>query len=873
MSAALDMARLINVHQVGGKTIAQCPACAKSGEDEAGEHLVIQADGKFGCILHPGSEGAEHRRRIFALAGTNDKSTSRTPQSKTAKIHPTLDAAAKAAAWAVGQQKGHEWRETRRDMYQDADGHEVAAVLRFERIDGTTDSDGKAIKSFRPVHAVPGGWKLGDPPGLWPLFNLPKVMESTGPVFVCEGEKAASAGIANGLNCTTSAHGAKAAGKTDFRPLKDRDVIFLPDRDKAGRGYAKTAAKRAHAAGAKSVKILELPGLPAKGDLADYVMLRSGQSPETIRAEIERLAASAPVWAPPADDDEGTEPDHNDDTIIVLPGGRVSITQSADNIFRRIAPSHELFIRGGSVMELREDDNGVLRLDILRAQSFRSRIEKLGMLVAWRVGSDSSPVLKPVICPTDTAEGILACQPAAALLPKVRGLTACPVLVEVDGNVLVLAKGYHAANGGLLVTAGKTPPEMKIAEAIEVLRLLVADFDFSTPSDRSRALASFITPALRLGGWLCSHIPIDVAEADKSQSGKTYRQKLVFAAYAEEPYRIALRDGGVGGLDESIQQALITGRPFIQIDNVRGRLDSQYIEMMTTAGGTVGARVPHRSEVLIDARHFLLMITSNGVETTRDLANRSSIVRIRKRANHAFRTFPEGDLLDHVKANQSRFLGAIFAVIRAWYVAGKPKTTDTRHSFSEWGQVLDWIVRNILGEAPLMDGHEQAQERVSNPALTWLRRVALAIESDQRLDEEIMAASIGEVCEDHSIEIPGLREAGDEGSRNKRVGVLMKKAFGDEELIEIDRFRVRRTEKEHYYQAEQQYKMLRAYVFSIQLPEQPEPPEQPSELPKNTPHFTESYTPSSGGSGNSSPPSVEDEERIAIQSEGSLDDL
>jgi len=149
----------------------------------------------------------------------------------------------------------------------------------------------------------------------------------------------------------------------------------------------------------------------------------------------------------------------------------------------------------------------------------------------------------------------------------------------------------------------------------------------------------------------------------------------------------------------------------------------------------------------------------------------------------------------------------------------------------------------FLRKLPLLNGHSEAQERVSNTALTWLRRVALAVEADKRLDEEIMAGSIGELCEDHGIEIPGLRDAGDEVGRNKRVGILMKKAFGEAAELSIDRYHVRRTEKDHYYQAEQQYKTLRAYVFNLQLPEQPEQPElpelpeQPLELSKNPPIF------------------------------------
>ena len=66
---SLDIARLEKVRQVGGKTIARCPACAEEGNDEKGEHLVIMPDGRFGCVAHPGAAGKSHRQRIFAMAG------------------------------------------------------------------------------------------------------------------------------------------------------------------------------------------------------------------------------------------------------------------------------------------------------------------------------------------------------------------------------------------------------------------------------------------------------------------------------------------------------------------------------------------------------------------------------------------------------------------------------------------------------------------------------------------------------------------------------------------------------------------------------------------------------------------------------------
>ena len=67
---SLDLSKLQNVREQGGKTIARCPACAERGMDETGEHLIIQADGRFGCVVHPGAAGKPHRQRIAKLVGT-----------------------------------------------------------------------------------------------------------------------------------------------------------------------------------------------------------------------------------------------------------------------------------------------------------------------------------------------------------------------------------------------------------------------------------------------------------------------------------------------------------------------------------------------------------------------------------------------------------------------------------------------------------------------------------------------------------------------------------------------------------------------------------------------------------------------------------
>jgi hypothetical protein len=390
---------------------------------------------------------------------------------------------------------------------------------------------------------------------------------------------------------------------------------------------------------------------------------------------------------------------------------------------------------------------------------------------------------------------LLESLPARNLLPNVVVLVSCPVFAKLGEGTRLLGPGWHPVGGGLFVTGGESPPRVPLSEAVQVLGVILNDFDFQSPGDRSRALASLIAPGLRFGSWLINPLPVDIGEADSSQSGKTYRQKVVAAIYRETPNVVVQRAGGVGGLDESLSQKLIDGRPFILFDNLRGRLDSPFLESILTAPGTMPARVPHRGEVQVDPRGFVFQITSNGVELTRDLANRASLIRIRKRpAGYGFKIYPEGDLHAHVAANQPYILGCVFAVIAEWADKGQPRTADTRHDFREWAQVLDWIVQNILHAAPLLDGHEDARQRVSDPRRNWLRALCIAMR-DAKCTGEFSATRIAEFALENDIPPPGIRSDADEMAAARKIGTAMAAIFGEKDEVEIDGFRINRARR------------------------------------------------------------------------------
>lgn len=120
---------------------------------------------------------------------------------------------------------------TRIDDYKNPASQLVMLVLRFDNI-------GQPGKHYRPAHPVGGGWAIGDPVGMLPLFNLPDLYSRPSEqVYVVEGEKAAAALMRAGYLATTSAHGAKSPSRSDWTPLAGRAVCIWPDNDDAGFHY------------------------------------------------------------------------------------------------------------------------------------------------------------------------------------------------------------------------------------------------------------------------------------------------------------------------------------------------------------------------------------------------------------------------------------------------------------------------------------------------------------------------------------------------------------------------------------------------------------------------------------------------------------
>src|SRR5262245_33549755 len=155
------------------------------------------------------------------------------------------------------------WREVARYPYEDQDGNLLFEAARYLKPDGEKvfrqrrpDGHGGVIWNLDGIERVP--------------YRLPELLKAE-TVYLPEGEKDVHAleewGLVASCNPGGSGSSHLYTGWADF--FRDRHIVILPDNDDPGRKHA-AAVAAALLSVAASVRVLELPGLPPKGDVTDW---------------------------------------------------------------------------------------------------------------------------------------------------------------------------------------------------------------------------------------------------------------------------------------------------------------------------------------------------------------------------------------------------------------------------------------------------------------------------------------------------------------------------------------------------------------------------------------------------------------------------
>ena len=226
--------------------------------------------------------------------------------------------------------------------YHDEDGTLLFKVERHEyrNPDGSSvlNKDGKRKKSFRqkrPDPNHPGKW-INNIDGVRPvLYKLPDVNEAIGndhPIAIVEGEAKVDLLRSWDVPATCNAMGAGKWKLDHSEFFRDANVVVMPDNDDTGRNHADLVSASLQGI-AKSIRVLELPGLPPKGDIVDWA-----NAGGTVEQLYDLSKREAKQWTPRAKAPELETRDAGDEPNKVYWHGKVDFRESRPYLVQDVIP-------------------------------------------------------------------------------------------------------------------------------------------------------------------------------------------------------------------------------------------------------------------------------------------------------------------------------------------------------------------------------------------------------------------------------------------------------------------------------------------------------------------------------------------------------
>jgi hypothetical protein len=381
-----------------------------------------------------------------------------------------------------------------------------------------------------------------------------------------------------------------------------------------------------------------------------------------------------------------------------------------------------VFVRAGQLARVVRDENGVPGIEALDRVRMRCRLSEIANFFTLRktkggyeqVGSNP---------PLSLAENLLAL--GNWKLPALAGITRSPILRH-DGSICA-TPGYDAQTRLFYCPdpALKLPPipdepdPHEVDASVDMLLNLIGDFPFADVPSRANAISLLFSLLMR--PVIAGHVPVAIIDAPVQGSGKTLLA-MTMATIAV---------GSVAGESipskqnedewrKKITSILLKAGPFVLLDNVPDNttIDAPALAAVLTAyewsdrllGKNDSARLPARA---------VWAATGNNLRVAGDIPRRSYGIRLDANAERPWeRTgFRIVGIEQYVARHRGELLAAAFTIIRAWYVAGQPRSqVPVMGSFEEWastvGSVLAFagiqgFLENLAQTRAVQDEHTQ----------------------------------------------------------------------------------------------------------------------------------------------------------------------
>jgi Domain of unknown function (DUF6371) len=608
--------------------------------------------------------------------------------------------------------------------YRDALGAVCFHICRF-------DADGS--KSFSPLSLwrYPSGrmgWDWCAVPGDdRPLYGLHELAaRPNAPVWIFEGEKCADAGalINPEAVCVTSAGGAAAVHKTDWRPLRGRDVVLWGDLNPAGQGYIKAIAKILNQP-VDMVDAAELAKInPAGGSRAAPLKFDAAFAVEE-GWQVEALAECAmklvrPFTAPEAKGKTGpgdaagvppsgtaTPPEEDDDrpTIKIKTGEAPRIIDELDAAI--IESKIGLYQRGGLIVRVAD-------IELLGADE--KKTTALGIVEQCEHTLWEDAEASAIFTRFDLKQKKwVSCDPpmlyvkawigrgGRSRLPILSGPISSPLILP-SGRIIETT-GYDAGTGFYFDPLGtkfkpvpQKPSRQDAEDALDLLDGLLAEFPFETEKGKNEKgeeiIVSCISQSVAISGLVTAVMrraldfaPLFGISAPSFGSGKSYLIDVFCTIATGRPAPVLDFGGDEKEFAKRLDALLLEGIGFIAIDNIDRQLASA--ELATTLSQKEKkCRVLGVSKMPIVSTDAFISATGKNLTIVKDLRRRTLFCSLdAKIENPEERQFTQNPLA-LIREDRGKFVVAALTIVQAYIAAGRPNPGKPLANYERWCRMV-----------------------------------------------------------------------------------------------------------------------------------------------------------------------------------------
>jgi putative DNA primase/helicase len=558
-------------------------------------------------------------------------------------------------------------------------------------------------------------------------YRLDEWGNAEGIILIAEGEKDVDRLRLLKLLATCNAGGAGKWSRGYAPYFQDREVIILPDNDQIGRDHAREIAVSLQPV-ASRVAILELPGLPDKGDVSDW--LDAGHTADELRDLIQKAPDAAVAigqWEP--------SHQHERPTIRVAQGDLHVLVSHSHHMLEQGSPN--LFQFGGSLSHaarvpkkiVHKDGcvtpEGTLELVLATREWLQLELCRIADWERPKVLKDGGIEWVPTDAPMKIPIGVLA-DVGRWRVRVLNGIVEIPIL-RPDGSICA-KDGYDDATGILFDSNGVVfphiPENATKGDAVAALKVLedpLSEFPFVEPYHKAAAVAMTLTALIRRQLKGAPAFGVSAREPGTGK-GLLIDTMSIIATGRKAPITPFTEDE-----DEQrkrITSSLLAGHALINIDNVNAPLNSAALAALLTSetwserilGVNKQANVPSNATVVM---------TGNNLVIEGDMTRRVIPIELDARCERPeLRTFSR-ELIPWIEENRPALVAAALTILSAWRKAGRKAHDDFRPlgSYEQWSREIAACLVWLGRDDPLQ---AMASLRESDPPRLQLRRLATA---------------------------------------------------------------------------------------------------------------------------------------------------